>query len=134
MSQNTEQQRRHVLVMEEDESLRRVTGKILSQQGYKIGYAKDGDEAIALYQTALESGAPFDAVILDLSVSNGKGGVGAIQRLIEIDPGAKGIVCSGHLYHDAICNYQKYGFCGALTKPFDKDELISLVDELIESR
>jgi DNA-binding NtrC family response regulator len=61
------------------------------------------------------------------------GGVEAIQKLIEIDPDVKGIVSSGHSFNDVIVNYHKYGFCGAITKPFTKHGLITTVNELIEN-
>lgn len=124
---------RSILVMEEEEAIRRLIRKILIGQGYEIACAKDGTEAIGIYKNALNSGAPFDAVILDMTVSYGMGGVDAIQKLIELDPEVKGIIFSGYPHEDPVCNYQKYGFCGALTKPFSKGELIRLLDQVAES-
>jgi len=123
-----------ILVMEEESALRTVFEKILTKYGYEVSSARDGIEAIALYQSAQASGRPFDVVILDLTVHFGMGGVEAIQKLIEIDPDVKGIVSTGYTFDNVIWNYQEYGFCGALTKPFDPEELKNLVYKLTRSR
>ena len=123
-----------ILVMEEDSALRTLIGRMLAKYGYEVSSARDGEEAIALYRNAQASGRCFDIVILDLTVHFGMGGVETIQKLIEIDPDVKGIVTSGYTFDDEICNYQEYGFCGFLTKPFEPDELKSLVYKLTRSR
>jgi len=123
-----------ILVMEEDSSLRRLIGMVLARHGYEVDYSRDGAEAIDLYQRAQASGRSFDVVILDLTVHFGMGGVEAIQKLIEIDPDVKGIVSTGYTFDNVIWNYQEYGFCGALTKPFDPEELKNLVYKLTRSR
>lgn len=120
-----------VLVMDDDDMLRKVMGKILTRNGYKVGFAANGDEAVELYQRAMESGHCYDAVILDLRVNHGSGGMEAIESIKEIDPDVKAIVSSGNPLDDAISNYQKYGFSSALTKPFDGAQLIKAVSELI---
>ena len=127
---NPDQTNGKILVMEEDASLRKLVCRLLTTIGYEASSAKDGVEAIQLYQLAQASGRSFDGVILDLTVQFGMGGVETLQKLIEIDPNVKGLVSSGYLFDEVICNYQEYGFCGALTKPFDKNELKSLIDKL----
>lgn len=130
---NTEQAVGKILVMEEDPVLRRITGKMLVNHGYEVSSARDGMEAAELYLDAQTSGRPFDIAILDLTVDSGIGGVETIQKLIEMDSSVKGIVSSGHIFDDVICNYREYGFCGVLKKPFGSDELTSLVYELSKS-
>lgn len=119
-----------ILVMEEYLEVRILIGKILTKYGYEVSSARDGIEAIELYQSAQATGHSFDIVILDLTVDFGMGGVETIQKLKEIDPDVKGIVTTGYIFDDVIYNYQEYGFCGALTKPITLLELKSLVDKL----
>jgi len=123
-----------ILVMEEDSGVRTLIGKILTKYGYEVSSARDGIEAIELYQSAQALDRSFDIVILDLTVDFGMGGIETIQKLKEIDPDVKGIVTTGYIFDDVICNYQEYGFCGALTKPIKLHELNSLVDKLTKSR
>jgi len=119
-----------ILVMEEYLEVRILIGKILTKYGYEVSSARDGIEAIELYQSAQATGHSFDIVILDLTVDFGMGGVETIQKLKEIDPDVRGIVTTGYIFDDVIYNYQEYGFCGALTKPITLLELKSLVDKL----
>ena len=97
-------------------------------------FAKDGDEAIEIYKKEMESGEPFDATILDLTVKGGMGGVRAIKKLLEIDPETKAIISTGYTSDPILTNYGPYGFRGAITKPFTTDELYRAVDAVMEGQ
>lgn len=84
-----------VLVMDDEEHLRDLANGVLGSIGYKVTTAIDGAETIELYQEAMGSGHPFDAVIMDLTIPGGMGGKEAIKKLAEIDPGVKAIVSRG---------------------------------------
>ena len=60
-----------VLLMDDEEMVRSVGGDILMHVGYEVGFARDGGEAVEVYRKSLESGIPFDIVILDLTVPGG---------------------------------------------------------------
>jgi DNA-binding NtrC family response regulator len=122
-----------ILVMEEEDFLRKLVESMLTQNGFQVVCAKDGAEAIRLYQSAQALQQPFDAVILDLTVTFGMGANETIKQLIEIDPKVKGIVSSGYALDDVIVYPSKYGFCGSITKPFTMSELVSTVNETIEN-
>ncbi|GAF72840.1 unnamed protein product, partial [marine sediment metagenome] len=57
-----------ILVMDDEESIRKLSKKRLSVLGYESELAKDGAQAIELYKKSMDSGQPFDLVILDLTV------------------------------------------------------------------
>ena len=124
---------RRILIMDEEPSIRSMIEKILTQKGFKVVCAKDGADAIRLYQSAQALQHPFDVVILDLTVVFGMGAVETIKQLIEIDSGVKGIVSSGCHFDDVIVNPCKYGFCGAIAKPFSVNELVTTINETIEN-
>ena len=77
---------RRILVMDDEESLRNLAQKMLERLGYKVETVKDGVEAIETYKKHMDSGEPFDGVILDLTIKGGMGGDQAIKELIKIDP------------------------------------------------
>jgi len=86
-----------------------MTGKILMQAGYRVDLAGDGVEAIEVYKKAMESGNPFDGVILDLTVKGGMGGAEAMRRLFEIDPGIRAMISTGYCDDPILKNYRGYG-------------------------
>ena len=63
----------------------------------------------------------------------GMGGKEAIGRLQQLDPEAKAVVCSGFSNDPIMGNFRTYGFRGAILKPFDADELNTLLLEVIHS-
>ena len=111
--------KKRILIMDDDEIVRDITGDMLMHCGYYIESSKDGNEAIALYIKAKERGEPFDAVILDLVVPNGMGGDIAIKKLHDIDHGVKGIALSGYSKDLIMTHYMDYGFTAALSKPYN---------------
>ncbi|HTZ19071.1 MAG TPA: ATP-binding protein, partial [Dissulfurispiraceae bacterium] len=103
-----------VLVMDDEEMIREVAGRMLNHLGYEVGLAADGNEAVALYTTAKSEGNPFDIVIMDLTIPGGMGGKETIQKLAEIDPGIRALVSSGYSHGPITAEYRKFGFCGVV--------------------
>jgi PAS domain S-box-containing protein len=120
-----------VLLMDDEEMVRQVTGEILKAKGYEVEFASDGAEALRLYKAAMASSGPFDAVIMDLTVPGGMGGREAIQKLREADPEVKAIVSSGYSQDPIMANYREYGFCEVIAKPFNSNELGRIVHKVI---
>ncbi|EFK05316.1 PAS domain S-box protein, partial [delta proteobacterium NaphS2] len=112
-----------ILVMDDERLLRIVVGSMLKKLGYEVKLTKDGSEALASYEDALNEKKGFEAVLLDLTVPGGMGGKETIRKLKKMDPNVKAIVSSGYS-HDAIMKeYAKFGFRGVLPKPFDMKQL-----------
>ncbi len=120
-----------LLLMDDEEIVRKVTGEILKGMGYEVEFASDGTEAIRLYKTAMTSSRPFDAVIMDLTVPGGMGGKEAIQKLLEADPGVKAVVSSGYSQDPIMAHYREYGFCEVIAKPFSSIELGRIMRKVI---
>jgi PAS domain S-box-containing protein len=107
-----------ILLMDDEEMIRNLVEKMLSKLGYVTELAKDGTEAIELFKIAIDSGKPYDAVILDLTVKKGMGGKDAVTKLLEIDPQVKAIASSGYSNDPVMPDFRRYGFIGALPKPY----------------
>ena len=112
-----------ILVMDDEEIIRLLLSRMLTLAGYHVEPTKDGAEAVELYRKAKESGQPFDAVILDLTVPGGMGGKGTVKKLLEIDPHAKVIVSSGYATDPIMSEYKKYGFSAVVTKPYSVSQM-----------
>lgn len=121
-----------VLVMDDEAAVINVASEMLRSLGYEAEAAGDGTEAIRMYVKAKEAGRPFDAVIFDLTIPGGMGGVEAIGRLKEIDPAVRAIVSSGYSNDPVIANYSEYGFCGRIIKPYQVVELARIMHEVID--
>jgi len=107
-----------VLVMDDDEMVRFVAGETLKRYGFQVEFASDGLQAVELYRQRQLGGAPFVAVILDLNIPGGMGGEEAMQRLLEIDPQARGYVSSGRTDDPVMVNFRSFGFSGTIEKPY----------------
>jgi nitrogen-specific signal transduction histidine kinase/CheY-like chemotaxis protein len=120
-----------ILIMDDEEIVRYATGSLLAHLGYEVESARDGAEAIALYQKCKQTGQPFDVVIMDLTIPGGMGGKEAIQKLLEIDPEAKAIVSSGYSNDPVMADYKDYGFRGVVAKPYRIEELREVLHKII---
>ncbi len=121
-----------VLLMDDDDTLRATISKTLNQLGYEVQLSSEGSEAIEIYEEALASDKPFDAVIMDLTISSGMGGKEAIAKLLKIDPKVKAIMSSGYSDDTIMANYKNYGFCGIITKPYEIEDLNELLSTVIK--
>jgi signal transduction histidine kinase/CheY-like chemotaxis protein len=123
--------RGRILIMDDEELIREATGALLEHLGYTYEAAKDGAEAVDLYRHALQTGEPFDAVILDLTVPGGTGGRESIKQLLAIDPQVKAIVSSGYFHDPIAANYKAHGFHGVVSKPYTIEEMGETLHRLI---
>ena len=119
-----------VLVMDDEEMVRKITGIMIEQLGYEVEFAENGEEALRLYRQARDSDKPFDAVIMDLTIAGGMGGKEAVKKLLDIDPEANVIVSSGYSNDPVMSNFEEYGFRGVVVKPYKLEEMGKALHEV----
>ena len=122
-----------IIIMDDEEMIRSMVEMALLHIGYEVVSAKDGDEALLLYKEAKKAGTPIDLIIMDLTIPGGMGGENAVKEIHKIDPEAKVIVSSGYSNDPVMANFNEYGFCAALIKPFHVRELMECVSKAISS-
>jgi len=113
-----------ILVMDDVESVRDVAEELLTDLGYTVTTCAGGEEACNLYRKAMEAGRTFSMTILDLSVPGGMGGIEAARLILDHDPHACLIASSGNVHDQAVAEYDRFGFCGSIAKPYTKYELV----------
>jgi len=123
-----------ILLMDDDESVRTVSSRMLEKLGFDVRTAANGDEAVSFFKEACEAGSTFDAVILDLTVATGMGGEEAAREIKKIDPEARIIVTSGYSTDSILSDYKRYGFCGVIVKPYKIKDLSQLLSRVIPAR
>ncbi len=122
-----------VLVMDDEDVVREVSGEMLRALGYTVEFAKNGTEAVALYQAAFEARRPFDLVIMDLTIPGGMGGKEAVQQLRHLDPKIKAIVSSGYSNDPIMADYPAHGFKGVIVKPYDIANFSRTLSEVMKA-
>ncbi|GAB4332803.1 MAG: hypothetical protein Kow0089_00930 [Desulfobulbaceae bacterium] len=122
-----------VLIMDDDEMVLQVGSQMLTSLGYEVTTTRNGEEAVKTYEEALQSGTPFDVVILDLTVPGGMGGRETISRLREMDPRVQAIVSSGYSNDPVMAEHNKYGFADVVPKPYPLEQLAEAVHRLATS-
>ena len=111
-----------VLVMDDEAMIRDIAAAMLSHLGYQVATCANGEEAIELYRLSMQSGTPYAAVILDLTIPGGVGGKQAAEHLLALSADAYLIVSSGYSNDPIMADYRNFGFRGAIAKPYNISE------------
>jgi PAS domain S-box-containing protein len=120
-----------ILMLDDDEVIRKVAGDILKHLGYRVEFAKDGVEAIKLFESARENTRPFAAVILDLTIPGGMGGKETLAEMLKIDPSVKAVVSSGYANNPIMADYRAHGFSACISKPYTVNELSNVLKNIV---
>jgi len=120
-----------ILVIDDDEMILSVIESMLNTLGYKCAVAKDGVEGCDTYVRAKAEGNPFSAVLLDATIPNGLAGEEALKFLLQADPDARAILCSGYTDSDLFKEAEQLGFRAVLAKPFSISEFVSVFNKVL---
>ena len=119
-----------ILVIDDDESVRKAIRRVLEPLGHEVLEADDGAVGLTLVAT---KGA--DLVITDIFMP-GQDGIETVRRMRKEFPGVKMLVMSGgdstgrmDLRRDAVL----LGAAGSLRKPFERDELVQAVRGVLDA-
>jgi PAS domain S-box-containing protein len=123
-----------ILIMDDEDIILEMNETMLTELGYQVTTAKDGKEAVELYIQHKKTGAPFDVVIMDLTIPGGIGGEDAIKTLLDFDPNVKAVVSSGYSNDPIMANYKKFGFANVLSKPYQIRELARIINSIFAER
>ncbi len=120
-----------VLVMEDEEPVRKVLGLALWGLGHGAELTESGEMAIEAFKKAKSLGRPFDVVMLDLTVREGMGGRETLLALLKIDSAVNAIAMSGYTHDPVILDPERHGFAAALAKPFNVVQLREILSRIV---
>jgi nitrogen-specific signal transduction histidine kinase/CheY-like chemotaxis protein len=108
-----------VLVVDDVETVRDATKRMIETHGYSVITADDGDVAIDVFR---EHFRDIVAVVLDLTMPR-MGGEQTFNELRRIDPGVKVILSSGFDETETTSRFAGHGLAGFIQKPYRVDRL-----------
>ena len=114
-----------VLVVDDEASIREVTGAILETNGYRVITAADGAEAISLYK---EKGTEIKIVLMDMAMPV-MDGHACIRELRKINPEIKIIAVSGLIEKESFSKVVKQ-VNTLLNKPYSAEELLKTIKDI----
>jgi len=115
-----------VLVVEDEEVVRRLAKAALEASGYRIVQATNGLEAIQ----EVERDAAIDVVLLDLMMPV-MSGEEAIDHILQARPGVKVIVSTGYDEEVTLERFQDKGVAAYLPKPYTSRALVEKVKRVM---
>lgn len=113
---------KRILIIDDEEHIRRMMRLTLETAGYAVGEAQDGYEGVKLYR----DGSGWDGVVLDQRMP-GMDGLEALQRLKEINPRARIIMATAYASIELAVEAMKLGASDFLRKPMTPETLRNAV-------
>jgi DNA-binding NtrC family response regulator len=122
--------RARILIVEDDREMSRFLAELLTEEGYKVEVAYDGNAGLEKYKY---NPAGFDVTITDLMMPGMKG-TDLVRQLKEIDPDALVLVITAFGSIESAVELMRRGAFTYLTKPFRTDEILLNVARALEQR
>jgi PAS domain S-box-containing protein len=118
-----------ILVVEDNEALRRVACRLLGDMGYATLEAGSGPAALEI----LRGGAAIDLLLTDIVMPGGMDGRGLAEQAQKLRPGLPVLFASG--YTEAAASSLSSDFTGRfISKPYRRADLGRLVREVLDRR
>lgn len=105
-----------MLLVEDDDELRKVLSMMLGRLGFSVREARSRDEALAHARDG------FDVVVSDIRLGEGYEGLELVREL-RAERDVPAVAITGHPYPGTVGRAWEAGFDAVLLKPFDRDEI-----------
>jgi CheY-like chemotaxis protein len=127
--QNPQGARELVLIIDDEPEIAEFASTILAEEGYKVIVARDGFEALKIFQ---EIHGEIGLIILDffLPVMDGDA---VFEELKAIDPGVDVVLSSGFAEQNKIGAMLAQGLRGFIPKPYTREKLLEQVRSALDA-
>lgn len=117
-----------VLVVDDEEIVRKAATLSLQRFGYSVRTASDGLEAVELFR---ELHAEIAVVLLDLTMP-GMNGEAVMHQMQLIEPGVRVLLSSGFNEVEVVRNFTGKGLAGFIQKPYTSQALAAKIKAVLE--
>ena len=117
-----------ILIVDDEAMIRALLTEVLSQEGYDVVTAEDGQEAVSI----LERGG-IDLVLTDMVMPRGSG-LEVLEAARRYDPRLPVLVMTGFPSIDDAADLARMGVGDYISKPFDLEVIKELVLKHLEER
>ena len=126
---NPKGNRELILLVDDETEISEIASEMLAEEGYKIILAKDGFEALRIYQTI---GKQVGLVILDffLPVMDGDA---VFDELRELNPNVNVVLSSGFAEQSKLGAMLAQGLRGFIPKPYTREKLLEQVRSTLDA-
>lgn len=118
---------RSLLVVEDDETLRGVLAELFGSEGWVVGWARDGEDAMGTFR----ADAP-DLVITDIIMPR-LSGLDLVRGIRSIDWNTPILVLTGYSSYDNCLEALRAGANDFIEKPFENERLLDAANRLVAS-
>ena len=116
----------NILVVDDEKVMRSFISDALTDAGYKVEVASNGEEALSKIKHS-----PFEILLTDLMMP-GMDGIEVIQKVKEVNSNVCAIVITGYPSIETAVEAMRKGAYDYIAKPFKLDELMIVVKRAIE--
>jgi DNA-binding response OmpR family regulator len=118
----------HILIVDDEKTLRYFLKRTLEDEGYRVSEAADGQTAIDLLE-----GEKFDLALVDLRMS-GVDGLEVMRQFRQRSPETQIIIVTGYASVPSAVEALRHGAHDYLTKPVNTEELLASVADGLARR
>ncbi len=117
-----------ILVVDDEEAMRRSLAEILRLEGYQVETASDGETAISLLQST-----DYDLLLLDLKMP-GVDGIEVLRNATKLRPDTQVVLLTAHGSLESAIEALRHGANDYLLKPSSTEQILSSVQQALERR
>jgi phosphoserine phosphatase RsbU/P len=130
-SNSNSQNKKHVLLVEDEEDLLYAMRLKLVREGYDVTVANNGKEGLQWFNEATKKQKTFDLLITDIQMPD-LTGTELMQEVRKIDPEVPTLVITGYGDKDLVVELMRLGCLDYLDKPFRPSEFLERVRQVLE--
>ena len=117
-----------ILLVDDEDFIRDLVAQVLTESGYTVLTAADGERCLELYR---QQRAQIDLVLLDL-IMPGIGGSKCLGELLQVNPQVRVLIASGYAVDGPTIEAIKAGARGHIGKPYDLEEMLRVIREVLD--